>query len=395
MKLRTVLLACVVVLVVPLLVLGGCTFGVVAILAGQAATASTSGGKCVPDDIDETLEVETSEGVTVFLDTTQLTNAARIIATGRENGVPPLGLKVAVMTALQESGLRMLANDSVPESLEYPNDGTGSDHDSVNFFQQRPSSGWGSVKQLMDPAYAARAFFGGKDGPNKGSPKGLLDVEDWESLAPGVAAQAVQVSRYPDAYDKWEGAAESIINEIGDSISCEAGAGIDADAQQVARTLTDAMDEGKLSVVGDYAIQVRRMAAGDPREGCSIDIAILQVIAFTLQQFETVTVSSLNRRCTGSTPGAGTRSYHWKGQAVDFSVLDDQLATGADANSLELVKLLDPIVPAGLAGVGQSNCRMEQGEPIFFQHFIQFPDSCNHLHVEVRTAGKPLNFSST
>ena len=65
----------------------------------------------------------------------------------------------------------MLANDgSSPEltaeqaavtatSLTYPHDGLGSDHDSVNTFQQRWIAGWGTVAQLMDPVYAAEAFY--------------------------------------------------------------------------------------------------------------------------------------------------------------------------------------------------------------------------------------------
>ena len=37
-----------------------------------------------------------------------------------------------------------------------------------------------------------------------------------------------------------------------------------------------------------------------------------------VQNFAQVGVSDLNRRCTGTTPGAGKASAHWKGKAVDF-----------------------------------------------------------------------------
>jgi murein DD-endopeptidase len=54
----------------------------------------------------------------------------------------------------------------------------------------RPQSGWGTVEELMDPDYQAAAFFGGPDGPNHGSPRGLLDIPGWEEMGKGEAAQA-------------------------------------------------------------------------------------------------------------------------------------------------------------------------------------------------------------
>ena len=106
---------------------------------------------------------------------------------------------MALMAALTESTLRLLANTSAfPESAAHPHDGVGSDHDSLGLFQMRPSAGWGTVSELMDPFYQARAFFGGVSGPNAGSPRGLLDVDGWQLLEPGLAAQVVEVSAYPD-----------------------------------------------------------------------------------------------------------------------------------------------------------------------------------------------------
>jgi len=63
--------------------------------------------------------------------------------------MPKRACLVAIATARQESGIRVLANTGVKESYNYPHDGEGSDHDSVGIFQQRP--GWGSVKDRMDP----------------------------------------------------------------------------------------------------------------------------------------------------------------------------------------------------------------------------------------------------
>lgn len=375
---------------VPVLAIGGIAFGLLAIIGGQAASANAGAGACTVGEAGTALTVTTSGGDSVQLDEKQLANAAKIITVGTQAGVSAAGLKIALMTALQESKLRMLANSSVPESLELPNEGVGSDHDSVNMFQQRPG-GWGSVAELMDPDYAVRAFFGGPKGPNGGSPRGLLDIKDWETLRPGVAAQKVQVSAYPDAYDKWEGAAETIINSMSGSIVCD-GAGISADAQQLAQGLVTAIDSGRLTVFGAHEQQIRDMAAGTATEQCRLDVGVLQVITFALQHFETIKLSSLNRRCTSETPGAGTRSYHWKGQAVDFSVINGQALTGWDQHSLKLTQLLDPYMPAGLAGVGQSDCRADHGVSLMLSNFIQFADGCNHLHVEIRQPDTPLNF---
>ncbi len=94
------------------------------------------------------------------------------------------------MAALTESTLRMLTNTGAyPESANYPNDGNGGDHDSLGLFQMRPQSGWGTVAELMDSNYQARAFFGGPDGPNYPSPRGLLDIPGWQQMDPGEAAQ--------------------------------------------------------------------------------------------------------------------------------------------------------------------------------------------------------------
>ena len=114
------------------------------------------------------------------------------------------------MAALTESTLRMLTNTGAyPESANYPNDGNGCDHDTLGLFQMRPQSGWGTVAELMDPTYQARAFFGGPTGPNYPSPRGLLDIPGWQQMDPGEAAQAVEVSAFPDRYRNYEPVAEA------------------------------------------------------------------------------------------------------------------------------------------------------------------------------------------
>ena len=126
--------------------------------------------------------------------------AAIIIQVGRELGVSDYGIVIALATAMQESTMR---------NLDW------GDRDSVGLFQQRPSSGWGTVEQLTDPWHSARLFYGGASNPNAGYTSGLLDVPNWSSLPLTVAAQAVQISAYPDAYAKWESSAWTWLAELG------------------------------------------------------------------------------------------------------------------------------------------------------------------------------------
>ncbi|GAA4684797.1 hypothetical protein [Phytohabitans rumicis] len=133
----------------------------------------------------------------------QMDNAQAIVQTGLNLGVPQRGLVIAVATAMQESTLLNRASEVLPESYQYTHQGTGSDHDSVGLFQQRPSSGWGSVANLMKPEYAATAFY-----------RVLLQVPGWQGMALTYAAQAVQVSAYPEAYAKHEGGAAWIVSTL-------------------------------------------------------------------------------------------------------------------------------------------------------------------------------------
>ncbi|MEU4780437.1 hypothetical protein [Micromonospora sp. NPDC023633] len=130
----------------------------------------------------------------------QMDNAKVIVDVGVELKMPRRALVVAVATAMQESRLYNLASDVLPESSRYPHQGSGSDHDSVGLFQQRPSSGWGTVRELMRPSYAARAFY-----------EALRDVPGWQQMSVAGAAQAVQVSAYPDAYAQHEELAGTVV----------------------------------------------------------------------------------------------------------------------------------------------------------------------------------------
>lgn len=187
----------------------------VAALVNPAAISCVSGSLIV-GTIPNSLTAETRDGRTVSLNRQQLTHAATIITVASQTaGVDRSGALIALMAALTESTLRMLANpDAYPESTTFPNDGNGSDNDSLGLFQMRPASGWGTVAELMGPNYQARAFFGGPTGPNGGSPRGLLDIVGWQSLDPGAAAQAVEVSAFPGRYQDFQPVADAILSAL-------------------------------------------------------------------------------------------------------------------------------------------------------------------------------------
>ncbi|CAH0287782.1 LysM domain-containing protein [Microbacterium sp. Bi128] len=134
------------------------------------------------------------------LDAEQSENARLIIRIGRELGVSDRGIAIALGTAMQESWLR---------NLDW------GDRDSLGLFQQRPSSGWGSPDQIMDRERSTRVFYGGASDPNGSATRGLLDIPGWEGLGYADAAQAVQISAYPDRYAQWESPASVWIAVLG------------------------------------------------------------------------------------------------------------------------------------------------------------------------------------
>ncbi len=145
--------------------------------------------------------IPAESGSGVYILTAEMeANARTIIQVGRSLGVSDYGLIIALAAAAQESTLR---------NLNY------GDLDSVGLFQQRPSTGWGTPAQLTDPVYASRLFFGGPSNPNKGKTRGLLDISGWQNMTVTQAAQAVQISAFPNAYAKWETSARAWLAQLG------------------------------------------------------------------------------------------------------------------------------------------------------------------------------------
>ncbi|MGN9813170.1 peptidase M23 [Micromonospora sp. BQ11] len=140
------------------------------------------------------------------LDRAQMRNAQAIVRTGQKMDMPRRALVIAVATAMQESTLYNYASGVLPESQNYPHQAIGWDHDSVGLFQQRPSSGWGEVGELMDPAFATRQFLAALD-----------QVPGWQQMRLTDAAQAVQVSAFPEHYAQHEWRAAEVVDAVLDA----------------------------------------------------------------------------------------------------------------------------------------------------------------------------------
>ncbi|RKN41998.1 hypothetical protein [Micromonospora endolithica] len=121
----------------------------------------------------------------------QTANVKAIIAATKKAGMDERAAVVSIATALQESKLENLGHL-----------GDRNDHDSQGLFQQRPTSGWGTVEQITDPEYSTLAFL-----------KGLKQVDGWQDMPLTEAAQTVQVSAYPDHYAQWEQQAADLVAE--------------------------------------------------------------------------------------------------------------------------------------------------------------------------------------
>jgi hypothetical protein len=120
----------------------------------------------------------TAGGTTVGVNLEQADNAATIAAVAARRGLPARAATIALAPALPESKLRNLDHG---------------DRDSLGLFQQRPSQGWGTAEEVMDPVHAANAFY-----------DALVKIDGYKTMDIGAAAQKVQRSGYPHGYDKHE-----------------------------------------------------------------------------------------------------------------------------------------------------------------------------------------------
>jgi hypothetical protein len=137
----------------------------------QYATSRTGPARC-------TVSADGGHKADYEIHPEQAANAATITAVGSQRRLPERAVTIALATAMQESALRNIEHG---------------DRDSLGLFQQRPSQGWGSVRQIQDAVYATGKFY-----------DHLVQIPGYSRLPLTVAAQRVQRSGYPQAYAKHE-----------------------------------------------------------------------------------------------------------------------------------------------------------------------------------------------
>ncbi|MEW2394686.1 heavy metal transporter [Streptomyces sp. NPDC046862] len=209
----------------------GSAFAVLLALGGYLTMQYLTGGTGAPR-----CEVVSGKGDGASYEFTpeQATNAATISAVGTSRGMPERAVTIALATALQESGLRNI---------------THGDRDSLGLFQQRPSQGWGTEKQIMDPTYAAGEFY-----------EHLTKVPGYSRLPLTVAAQRVQRSGFPQAYAKHEPdatlLAAALTGRAAATLTCEG---------RPAATANGGPDAVRAALVRDFGRTVLESAATEMR----------------------------------------------------------------------------------------------------------------------------------
>jgi hypothetical protein len=109
-------------------------------------------------------------------------------AISQRRGLPPRATTIAIATAYQESKIH---------NIDY------GDRDSAGLFQQRPSQGWGTREQVLDPHHSIRRFY-----------DALVKIKGYGSMEITEAAQRVQRSAHPGAYAQHEDYARALASAL-------------------------------------------------------------------------------------------------------------------------------------------------------------------------------------
>lgn len=232
-----------------LLVLPMATLGVVLFVAGSNSSGGCQAGDG-PGGGSQQLggRTFTSE---------QTDNAQTIVQATAARGLPRRAAVIAVTAALTETGLH--------------NDNFG-DRDSLGLFQERPSAGWGTPEEVLNPMYATGKFL-----------DHLIAVPGWQQIGVGAAAQAVEVSAFPDRYQPNAAAAEDLVNRFWqgpDNPSPPPATGGPQPAQQVS-VLVGCPDTRQANPSLGVA-NARQLPAGyqlpaDPRQRSVVQFALAQL----------------------------------------------------------------------------------------------------------------------
>lgn len=256
----------------------------------------------------------TADGRTWYLSLAQADNAALVVGTSVRRGFPARAATIGLATALQESRL---------VNIDY------GDRDSVGLFQQRPSQGWGTVEQIMDPVYSTNAFY-----------DVLETIEGYESMEVTVAAQAVQRSGFPDAYAQHEPRsrawASALTGYSPASLTCDLAAVADTEIpadtdpaqpylDRVARDLGDAVRVDLLDGGDGSTVRVDATALPTAAGDGGADRA-----AWTLAQWTVATADATN------VVAVEVGDRRWSREDPTWTTLDPETDTPPDPGTLRV-----------------------------------------------------------
>jgi hypothetical protein len=204
------------------------------------------------------------DGTRWDLDPDQADAAATVSAVTVRRDLPARAATIALATALQESKLR---------NIDY------GDRDSLGLFQQRPSQGWGTREEILDPVHATNAFL-----------DALVKIPGYRTIDITEAAQRVQRSGYPQAYAQHETQARAWASALTGyspaALTCTlrpvAADATPAPGSAAARTaLTDRLtrDFGDLptaAVSGGVTVDARSLGSGSSADDSRVAWAVAQ-----------------------------------------------------------------------------------------------------------------------
>ena len=152
--------------------------GLVVVVLAVTVTAAVLGVRHLRTLVSGEQCLVTASGSTFSWAPDQASNAAAITAIAVQRGMPPRAATIAIATAMQESKVR---------NVKF------GDRDSLGLFQQRPSQGWGTAEQILDPEYSTNKFY-----------DALAKIKGYQSMDIAQAAQKVQRSAAGEAYAQHE-----------------------------------------------------------------------------------------------------------------------------------------------------------------------------------------------
>ena len=150
--------------------------------------------------------------------------------------------------------------------------------------------------------------------------------------------------------------------------------------------------KNKVQFFGGVKPTIQNIADGtyDPNtEPCGININILRMIDI-ISDSHSITISDVNRHCTGVMFASGKASRHYagNGSAIDIAVIDGKATNGRDAGAISVINLVMPILSEAATSsgsysqFGQANCGPNP-TPTLGASVRTIKDTCNHLHLDV------------